>query len=271
MSLATDNQTAGFAQVNPIASLVPPVDNPQQPKAQPVADCAHMLVTQFAVAESTQARTVAIWNAAKTLTCAEFDTAMGEALKMAAKNDKLAGFVPADDAKGRAKYGPTQSSLTTLASQCRQVFGACKIDPECIVSLADGAIVQTDLFPNWSRAYTLAAKFLTDKGLDWQGNILSAMQAAAKQKKTTAATADILAEVMADHPQNPGETMADYMERIADDVETAREAAANKATQEAAKKELTRLIKVYGDNVADVLEAMVTAHNAMADAGEASM
>ena len=260
-----------FATINPIATLVPPVDNPQQPQPQPIADAAHMLVTQFAVAESTQARTVAIWNTAKVLTCAEFDTALAEALKIAAKNDKLAGWVAPEDAKGRAKYGPTQSSLATLASQCRQVFGACKIDPECIVSIPDGAIVQTDLFPNWSKAYALAQKFLSDKGIDWQGNNVESVKAARKTKQATTENAEVMAEVMSAHPQNPGETMADYMARIAEHVDAAQAAAAEKATSVAAKKELTRLIKVYGEGVTDILEAMVNLHNIQADGEESPL
>lgn len=252
-----------FATINPIATLVPPVDNPQQPAQQPVADAAHTLCAQFAVAESTQARTRSVWDMARTLTCAEFDDAMARALKLAAANDKAAGWIPPSDAKGRAKYGPTQSTLATVASQCRQVFGACKIDPECVVSLPQSGVVNPDLFPNWSRAVTMARKFLEDKGIDWQGQSVIATKQAKETKATTDANSAILAEVMAQNPQQAGESMADYMARIADDVEAAQADKQAAATEEAAKKELTRLIKIYGDNVADILEAMVLRHNAM--------
>lgn len=252
-----------FATINPIAHLVPPVDNPQQPQQQDVANAAHTLVAQFGQPESTQSRTRAIWDMARVLTVGEFSTAMTKALGQAAANDKAAGFVPASDAKGRDKYGPSQSTLATVASQCRQVFGACKIDPECIVSLPENGLVNPDLFPNWSTAYNKAREFLADKGIDWQGQSVAATKQAKETKQATDANSAILAEVMAANPQQAGESMADYMARIADDVEAAQADKQAAAVEEAAKKELTRLIKVYGDNVADILEAMVMRHNAM--------
>lgn len=254
---------AGFATINPIATLVPPAEHTQQPTQQDVANAAHTLVAQFGQPESTQSRTRAIWDMARILTVAEFSTAMTKALEQAAANDKAAGWVPPSDAKGRAKYGPSQSTLATVASQCRQVFGACKIDPECIVSLPENGLVNPDLFPNWSTAYTKAREFLADKGIDWQGQSVAATKAAKETKQATDANSAILAEVMAQNPQQAGESMADYMARIADDVEAFQADAASKATEEAAKKELTRLIKVHGDNVADILTAMVKQYNAM--------
>ena len=252
-----------FATINPIATLVPPVDNPQQPVQQDVANAAHALVKEFAQPESTQSRTRTIWELSLNLTCPEFNEAMNKALETAKANDKAAGFKPASDATGRDKYGPMQSTLATVASQCRQVFGACKIDPECIVSTADGQVVNFDLFPNWSKAVDKARAFLAEKKVDWTGNPLSEVQAAKKAKAKRAGDADVMAEVMGAHPQQPGESMADYMARIADDVQAAQQDAYVKQVTESAKKELTRLVKVYGDGVADVLEQMVIQHNAL--------
>jgi len=264
--------TAGFAQVNPIATLVPPVDNAQKPAQQDVANAAHMLVSQFAQPESTQSRTRCIWEMATRLTVGEFSTAMEKALEQAKANDKAAGFTPANDAKGRDKYGPMQSTLATVASQCRQVFGACKIDPESIVSATpDGAVVNSDLFPNWSKAYEKARAFLAEKGVDWTGNNVSEVKQAKKAKAKRATDADAMAEVMQANPQQAGESMADYMVRIADDVEAATNAKAHALIVEQAKKELTRLIKVYGETMSDVLEEMVLQNNALADAEEALM
>jgi hypothetical protein len=253
-----------------VAAVKAPASDTQQP--QPIADAANVLVQQFAQPESTQARTRSIWTMATTLTVAEFQDAMTRALAQAAANDKAAGFIPASTAKGRDKYGPMQSTLATVASQCRQVFGACKIDPESIVSATpDGAVVNPDLFPNWSKAYEKARAFLADKGVDWTGKPVSEVKAARKAKAKRADDADVLAEVMAAHPQQAGESMADYMVRIADDV--AAESDKRHATKinESATKELTRLIKVYGDDVADILEAMVNRHNVMADGEDAPM
>ncbi len=253
-----------FATINPIATLIPPAQQSAPQQTQDVANAAQILVAQFAQPESTQSRTRAIWTMALSLTVAEFSQAMDKALDQAKANDKAAGFTPASDAKGRDKYGPMQSTLATVASQCRQVFGACKIDPESIVSATpDGAVVNPDLFPNWSKAYEKARAFLADKGIDWTGNTVSEVKAARKAKAKRADDAEVMAEVMAAHPQQAGESMADYMVRIADDVASASDARHAKMVAEKAQKELERLIKVYGDSVADILEAMVTRHNAM--------
>ena len=260
-----------FATINPIATLIPPADAQAQPQPQPIADAAHTLCAQFAQPESTQARTRSIWDMARTLTCAEFDDAMSRALKMAAANDKAAGWTPGEGVTGRKAYGPSQSSLATVASQCRQVFGACKIDPECIVSLPQSGGVNPDLFPNWSRAYTLAREFLAEKGIDWQGNNVESMREARKTKAEASADSAVMAEVMQAHPKNPGESLADYMARIADDVGAHTLTKKAQAVEAAAQKELTRLIKVYGEGVADILEAMVHLHNIQADGEDASV
>lgn len=255
--------TAGFTTINPIATLVPPVDNPQQPQPQPVADAAHILVAQFSEPESTQSRTRSVWQMARELTCSEFDDAMTRALAQAASMDKASGWKPAPDAKGRDKYGPRQSTLATVASQCRQVFGASKIEPELFVSTPDGGVVNSDLFPNWSNAYQKARDYLKDKGINWQGSPLSAEKQARQNKREASENADIFNAVSAQHPKAMGESMADYMARIAPMMDAAVEDAHNAKVTEAATKELTRLIKVYGDSVADILEAMVIRHNAM--------
>lgn len=253
-----------FATINPIATLIPPAQQAAPQQTQDVANAAHILVTQFAQPERTQSRTRAIWTMATMLTVTEFSQAMDKALETAKANDKTAGFTPASDAKGRDKYGPMQSTLATVASQCRQVFGACKIDPESIViATPDGAVVNPDLFPNWSKAYEKARAFLTEKGIDWTGNPVSEIKAARKAKAKRSDDAEVMAEVMAAHPQQAGESMADYMVRIADDVAAESATRHAKMVAEKAQKELERLIKVYGDDVADILEAMVIRHNAM--------
>ncbi len=259
-----------FATINPIATLIAPAEQSQNPQPQPVADAANVLVDQFAQPERTQSRTRAIWTMATMLTVTEFQDAMARALAQAAERDRLPiekggnGFVPASGAKGRDKYGPMQSTLATVASQCRQVFGACKIDPESIVSATpDGAVVNPDLFPNWSKAYEKARAFLADKGIDWTGNPVAEVKAARKAKAKRAASDDVEKQVKAQHPQMPGESMAQYLVRIAPMMDEAEEKAHATAVTESAAKELTRLIKVYGDDVADILEAMVIRHNAM--------
>lgn len=252
-----------FATINPIATLIPPAAEQQQPAQQDVANAAHILVAQFSEPESTQSRTRSVWDMARILTCAEFDAAMSKALDTAKGMDTATGWKPAPDAKGRDKYGPRQSTLATVASQCRQVFGASKIEPELFVSTPDGGVVQADLFPNWSVAYKKAHDYLKDKGINWQGSPLSAEKQARQNKREAGENADILAEVSALHPKAMGESMADYMVRIAPMLDDAAEKAHADKVNESATKELTRLIKVYGDSVADILEAMVIRHNAM--------
>lgn len=254
-----------FATINPLATLVPPADAQAEPKAQPVADAAHTLCAQFAVAESTQSRTVAVWTLSRILTCSELDDALTRALKLAADSDAApvekggAGWKAPEGAKGRDKYGPRQSSLASLASNIRQVFGACKIDPECIVSLPQSGGVNPDLFPNWSRAYALARQFLAEKGIDWTGNNVEAVKAAKEHKREASATIDAEAAVMAKHPQKEGETLAQYRDRIAPMVAEFIETATAAAVLEAAKKEYTRLVKVYGDNADAIVQAMMDA------------
>jgi hypothetical protein len=103
----------------------------------------------------------------------------------------------------------------------------------------------------------MARAFLTEKGIDWTGNPISELKAARKAKAKRADDADVMAEVMVAHPQQAGESMADYMVRIADDVAEASDKHHTVKMQEAAAKELTRLIKVR--------------HNVMADSEEAPM
>lgn len=261
-----------FATINPIAHLVPPVDNPQQPQPQPVADAANVLVQQFAQPESTQARTRAIWTMATMLTVAEFQDAMNKALDQAKANDKAAGFIPASDAKGRDKYGPMQSTLATVASQCRQVFGACKIDPESIVSATpDGAVVNPDLFPNWSKAYEKARAFLADKGIDWTGNTLSDKEQARKNKKASADDAEIEAAVKAKHPKAMGESLADYNTRIAPFMDEAEAEFMEKRIQTTAEKEFKKLCEKYPDTYSEILASMVELNNQKAEQEEAPM
>lgn len=255
-----------YATINPIATLVPPADTQQQPAQADVANAAHTLVAQFSEPESTQSRTRSVWEMARILTCQEFDQAMAKALETAKAMDKASMWKPAPDAKGRDLYGPRQSTLATVASQCRQVFGACKIDAELFFSTADGAVVNADAFPNWSKATEKARTFLKDKGITWQGSPLSAEKAARQNKKDQEFSDGVEATVKKAHPKAMGESLADYMVRIAPYMEEAEQQAHTAKMAENAKKELTRLIKVYGEDVADILEAMVVAHNVMADA-----
>ena len=97
-----------FATINPIATLVPPVDNPQQPQQQDVANAAHELVAQFAIPESTQARTRTIFNMSKHLTCDMFDAAMKAALQEAKDIDSKTGWKAPEGVTGRKAYGPRQ-------------------------------------------------------------------------------------------------------------------------------------------------------------------
>lgn len=254
MSQAT--VSPGFASVNPIATLVPPVDNPQQPQQQDVANAAHELVAQFAIPESTQARTRTIFNMSKHLTCDMFDAAMKAALKEAADIDSKTGWKAPEGVTGRKAYGPRQSSLATLASQCRQVFGAFKIDPEFLIP--ENHQGNPDLFPNWSQAYMVASHWLREtKKCDWTGQPLEGKKAAAAHANMEKADHAVMTALQKAHPKAMGESLAAYNARVAPLVADF-EAAHKKATiAEAAEKEYKKLSEKYGADTGAILQAML--------------
>lgn len=256
MSFATDNATAGFAKVNPIATLIPPVDNPQQPLQQDVANAAHELVAQFAIPESTQARTRAIFNMAKILTCDQFDLAMKAALKEAEDIDTKTGWKAPEGVTGRKAYGPRKSSLATLASQCRQVFGAFKIDPEFLIP--EKGQGNPDLFPNWSQAYNVASVWLRETlKVDWTGNSLEGKKAATKHAAQEKADNEVMVALQKAHPKARGESLAAYNARVAPFVAQFEAAHQKAAITESAEKEFKKLNEKYGADTAAILNAMV--------------
>ena len=256
MSFATDSTTAGFAKVNPIATFVPPVDNPQQPQQQDVANAAHELVAQFAIPESTQGRTRSIFNMSKQLTCDMFDAAMKAALQEAKDIDSKTGWKAPEGATGRKAYGPRQSSLATLASQCRQVFGAFKIDPEFLIP--ENHQGNPDLFPNWSQAYTVASVWLRETlKVDWTGQPLEGKKAAAAHANMEKADHAVMTALQKAHPKAMGESLAAYNARVAPMV-AEFEAAHKKATiLESAEKEFKKLSEKYGSDTGAILNAML--------------
>jgi len=245
-----------FATVNPIAHLVPPAEHVQQPQQQDVANAAHELVAQFAIPESTQARTRTIFNMSKHLTCDMFDAAMKAALKEAADIDSKTGWKAPDGVTGRKAYGPRQTSLATLASQCRQVFGAFKIDPEFLIP--ENHQGNPDLFPNWSNAYAVASHWLREvKKCDWTGQPLEGKKAAAIHANMEKADHAVMTALQKAHPKAMGESLAAYNARVAPMV-AEFEAAHKKATiAEAAEKEYKKLSEKYGADTGAILQAML--------------
>lgn len=245
-----------FATINPIATLVPPVENAQKPVQQDVANAAHELVSQFAVPESTQARTRTIFNMAKHLTCDMFDAAMKAALKEAADIDSKTGWKAPEGVTGRKAYGPRQSSLATLASQCRQVFGAFKIDPEFLIP--EKGQGNPDLFPNWSQAYMVAAHWLREvRKCDWTGQPLDGKKAAAAYAHMEKNDNAVMAALQKAHPKAMGESLAAYNARVAPLVADFEAAQKKASIAESAEKEYKKLSEKYGADTGAILSAML--------------
>ena len=186
-----------------------------QPTAHTHAQVAIELLDQFGQAESTQKRVESLfYMATDGLTCEEFDACMSDALLRAKAADKATGWKPADDAKGRDLYGPRQSSLASNASNARQVFGCFKVSPDAIAKPGPSGVMYSDLFPNFSQAYKMAVAELNRLKVNWKGQAISVMEAAAKQKKEHANAVDIETAAKLANPQQPGETLEQWEARI---------------------------------------------------------
>jgi len=234
------------------------------PTSHTHTDVAITLLAQFGQAESTQSRVEALfYMAGDGLTCEEFDECMQDALKRAKEADKAAGWKPADDAKGRDVYGPRQSSLASNASNARQVFGCLKLSPDAICKAGPSGIMYSDLFPNFSQAYKLAVAELNRLKVNWKGQAITILEAAAKAKKANSAAIDLETAAKLDNPQQPGETIEQWEARIEALLPEYEKAATDSAAADAGVKLFKSLTKKYND--ASLVEAILIA--ALKEAG----
>lgn len=228
------------------------------------AQVAIELLDQFGQAESTQTRVMSLFYIATDgLTCEEFDECMADALTRAKQADKAAGWKPAEGAKGRDLYGPRQSSLASNASNARQVFGCFKVSPDAIAKPGPSGVMHSDLFPNFSAAYRMAVAELNRLKVNWKGQAVSVMEAAAKTKKANNAAIDIETAAKLANPQQAGETIEQWEARIEALLPEFEQAATDSAASDAGAKLFKSLVKKYGDE--KLVEAILIA--ALKEAG----
>jgi hypothetical protein len=160
------------------------------------------------------------------LTCEDFKKACKGALEMADAADAATGFVPKTNAKGTEKYGPKRRVLNQRLSEAKQLFGVFRLNADVLRERG-----------YWS-ALSIAREYLTEAQVKWDNTrIVDAEEKAAKADSKAQRSA--LDEVMSMHAQKPGESIRDYMERMADKVDTA---IATKQ-QEAFNAEVNKLVK----------------------------
>ena len=225
-----------------------------QPAAHTHAQIAIELLDVFGQAESTQKRVEALfYMATGGLTCEEFDTCMADALLRAKAADKLLGWQPAKDAKGRDLYGPRQSSLSSSGSNARQVFGCLRLSPDSIVTPGPSGVMYSDLFPVFSKAYALALTELKRLGVNWKGQAIAVMEQAAATKKTNNAAVDIETAAKLANPQQPGETIEQWGARIEALLPEYQDKAKCEEWDDAGEKLYKALVKKHCEYDADAI------------------
>lgn len=177
-------------------------------------------------------------------TVGQFKEQCDKASKLAAEFDILNGWVvPVDGAtakpvKGRAAYGPKQSSLASRLSEARQVYGGLRLAFDAFENLG------------YSEACDKARRLLKDAGLNWDGTSAKdeTIRAAERQVKVDKAARKQAEE---ENPQQAGETIEQYYQRLA------VAATENVAEQQAAawgadvKANAGRIIEKHGSKMAD--------------------
>lgn len=216
-----------------------------QARSMDVTGAARALFATFGIVENTTTRTV-VELALSGMTCDEYDNAEKQAGIMAQQADKAAGWTPPADAKGRAKYGPKQSSMATQASNRRQIFGAARLNLAAIVSVPESGIVNPDTFPAFSVAYNKAKTYLKENGIDWTGRATEDARRDRETKAETQAYAKARADVEARFPMQPGETIGQWQSRISDTIEETLVAMQDKEHLAAVKKMAEKVLKEHG-------------------------
>lgn len=161
------------------------------------------------------------------LSCVEFSKACKEAQEKADAMDKLSGFTAAADAKGSDKYGPNRRVLNQRLSEAKQLFGVFKLQPDVLKERG-----------YWS-ALDASRTYLGECGMKWDGQAVDTADSKdAKQRAKLARQA--LEEVMQANPMQAGESIRDYNERMAKEVDATIE----EKQADAADKEINNLVKM---------------------------
>lgn len=199
------------------------------------------LFEAFAVAAQTDVRIQTISAlVADGLTVAEFAQAVTDSIGTAAAMDKLAGFKPADGAKGRDKYGPKQNTMVQRATEMRQIFGYLKLTH---ADMHAGGYLET---------LKAARQWLKDAGLTWEGNKAPTKEEKA-EKAETAAMAEATKQAMLTIAKQPGESAGEWFARVAVEAERLVAEAEEKATDAAIVKIVEGLLKAHSiENVYNI-------------------
>ena len=191
------------------------------------------LYEAFAVTAQTDVRVVTIAGLVSSgLTHAEFDQAVTDSISQAAAADKLAGFAPAADAKGRDKYGPKQNTMVQRATEMRQVFGYLKATNPAMHA---GGYLET---------LKVARTWLKEKNITWQGNA-KPTEAQTQATKATAALAEATKQAMLSVAKLPGEEAGAWFARVAVEAQKLVDAESIKANDQKIEKILQGMVKVH--------------------------
>ena len=121
----------------------------------------------------------------------------------------------------------------------------------------------SDLFPAFSKAYSIALTELKRLGVNWKGQAVAVMEQAKATKAANNTAVDIETAAKLANPQQEGETIAQWQARIEALLPEFAAAAVDSATTDAGIKLYKALVKKYGDS--KVVEAILTA--ALREAG----
>ena len=193
----------------------------------------------------------------------EMDDNLKAAQTMADEADKRDGFTPAVGAKGTAKYGPKRQAMNVRSSEIRQLFGALLFTNIAATHADDGHEVTPKVTKDtgFTAGVKLARQALKENGINWDNTpVLTPTQKTHIQAAKL--EGDVKAKWIAAHPQEAGESMRDYAERMEEALldETAKALAGAQA--EKVKAMAAAFIKKHGlDFAAEVAQAIITQYN----------
>lgn len=224
---------------------------------------AHRLLAVFVNDESEAARIDTVRSMAigeARITAQQLDDELTTAAKLADEADKLAGFKPAEGAKGQDKYGPKRASLNSIASQIRQLWGAMVHCNACGGVSDDGEMIAPKIPEGMGfvRAVGVARTMLKAQGIKWDGTEKPSEELQAIADASIALQrAKVQAAKLA--PQKAGETIADFQTRIDAEAEKilAKDASDKRESQIA--KAVKGLIESLGLEDAAEVAARITA------------
>jgi len=211
-------------------------------------------------ATDTSGKTRCIIEAAqKGLTPEEFNQALKDAQAMAKAADSAAGWNP-QDKKGRKAYGPKESTFASQASEKRQVFGVAKLSITTLVHIAPNGVYDPQMAPAWQQALQQAREYLKANKLSWDGQPEDDQRKRREHNAEVKATNAAMDQARAENPQEQGESLSEYMVRIAKATEENLELARQKTYMEQVDKLAAKLIKDHGLEMAvDIAEKVYAA------------